>query len=37
MSKLVIANFKMNGSRNFIENWIKDFSEKKATKRKTKQ
>ena len=31
MSKLVIANFKMNGSRNFIENWIKDFSEKKGT------
>ena len=25
MSKLVIANFKMNGSRDFIESWIKDF------------
>ena len=26
MSKLVVANFKMNGSRDFIESWIKDFS-----------
>lgn len=25
MSKLVIANFKMNGSKDFIESWIKDF------------
>ena len=25
MSKLVIANFKMNGSKNFIESWIKEF------------
>ena len=25
MSKLVIANFKMNGSKEFIENWVKDF------------
>ena len=27
MSKLVIANFKMNGSKEFIENWVKDFHE----------
>ena len=27
MSKLVIANFKMNGSKEFIENWVKDFNE----------
>ena len=26
MSKLVIANFKMNGCKDFIKNWIKDFS-----------
>lgn len=26
MSKLVIANFKMNGSKDFIESWIKHFS-----------
>ena len=25
MSKLVIANFKMNGSQDFIESWIEDF------------
>ena len=25
MSKLVIANFKMNGSKDLIESWIKDF------------
>ena len=25
MSKIVIANFKMNGSKDFIESWIKDF------------
>ena len=25
MSKLVIANFKMNGSKDFIESWIKNF------------
>ena len=25
MSKLVIANFKMNGSKDFIESWIKEF------------
>ena len=25
MSKLVIANFKMNGTKDFIESWIKDF------------
>ena len=25
MTKLVIANFKMNGSKDFIESWIKDF------------
>ena len=25
MSKLVIANFKMNGSKDFIESWVKDF------------
>ena len=25
MSKLVIANFKMNGSKDFIESWIKAF------------
>ena len=27
MSKLVIANFKMNGSKEFIESWAKDFLE----------
>ena len=27
MSKLVIANFKMNGSKEFIENWVKNFHE----------
>ena len=27
MSKLVIANFKMNGSKEFIANWVKDFHE----------
>ena len=32
MSKLVIANFKMNGSKDFIESWIKDFfTEKEST------
>mgnify|MGYP005660909071 FL=1 len=25
MTKLVIANFKMNGSKDFIESWIQDF------------
>ena len=25
MSKIVIANFKMNGSKDFIESWINDF------------
>ena len=29
MSKLVIANFKMNGSKEFIESWAKDFLEEK--------
>ena len=27
MSKLVIANFKMNGSKEFIESWAQDFLE----------
>ena len=27
MSKLVISNFKMNGSKEFIANWVKDFHE----------
>ena len=27
MSKLVIANFKMNGSKEFSANWVKDFHE----------
>ena len=27
MSKLVIANFKMNGSREFIKSWVTDFLE----------
>jgi triosephosphate isomerase len=31
MSKLVIANFKMNGSKEFIENWAKDFHEEKES------
>ena len=31
MSKLVIANFKMNGSKGFIENWAKDFHEEKES------
>ena len=31
MSKLVIANFKMNGSKEFIKNWIKDFLEEKKS------
>ena len=32
MSKLVIANFKMNGSKEFIESWAKDFLEEKKSK-----
>ena len=31
MSKLVIANFKMNGSKEFIESWAKDFLEEKKS------
>ena len=31
MSKLVIANFKMNGSKEFIENWAKDLHEEKES------
>ena len=31
MPKLVIANFKMNGSREFIENWMNDFSAEKKS------
>ena len=31
MSKLVIANFKMNGSKEFIEKWAKDFHEEKES------
>ena len=31
MSKLVIANFKMNGSKEFIKNWVKDFLEEKKS------
>ena len=31
MSKLVIANFKMNGAKEFIKNWIKDFLEEKKS------
>ena len=31
MSKLVIANFKMNGSKEFIANWVKDFHEEKES------
>ena len=31
MSKLVIANFKMNGSKEFIESWAKDFLEEKES------
>ena len=31
MSKLVIAIFKMNGSKEFIENWAKDFHEEKES------
>ena len=31
MSKLVVANFKMNGSKEFIESWAKDFLEEKKS------
>ena len=31
MSKLVIANFKMNGSKELIESWVKDFHEEKES------
>ena len=31
MSKLVIANFKMNGSKEFIESWAKGFLEEKKS------
>ena len=31
MSKLVIANFKMNGTKEFIESWAKDFLEEKKS------
>ena len=31
MSKLVIANFKMNGSKLFIANWLKDFHQEKES------
>ena len=31
MSKLVIANFKMNGSKEFIESWVNDFLEEKKS------
>ena len=34
MSKLVIANFKMNGSKEFIESWAKDFLEEKKSNNK---
>ena len=32
MSKLVIANFKMNGSKEFIESWAQSFLEEKKSK-----
>ena len=34
MSKLVIANFKMNGSKEFIESWIEDFLKEKESNNK---
>jgi len=34
MSKLVIANFKMNGSKEFIEGWVKDFLKEKESNNK---
>jgi len=34
MSKLVIANFKMNGSKEFIESWVKDFLKEKESNNK---
>ena len=34
MSKLVIANFKMNGSKEFIESWAQDFLDEKESNNK---
>ena len=31
MPKLIAANFKMNGSKEFIEKWPKDFHEEKES------
>ena len=31
MPKLIAANFKMNGSKEFIESWVKDFLKEKES------